>query len=206
MKEVTDLIPAGKGRSEVWLDGERSFILYRAELSRLDISPGKILSDEDLQSIYKEVLCPRAINRLLYLLGSRDMTYRELEDKLIAGRYPKEVREYALGRMEEYGYVNDGSYARRYVECYRGRKSMGSIRQALMKKGISRELIAKTFEEAEQKEALSGQERELIKSLLDKKRYDPEAADRKEKQRLYAYLSRRGFKSDEISAVMFDLT
>ena len=206
MKEVTDLIPVGKGKSEVWLDGEFAFVLYRAELNRLDIHKGSSVSEAELESIYKDVLCPRAFNRLLYLLGSRDMTRRELEDKLISGKYPKEARDYALGRMEEYGYVNDESYVRRYIECYRGRKSIGYIRQALMKKGIPRELIAEALTESEEQMPAREQERELIKNLLEKRRYDPQEADRKEKQRMYAYLSRRGFKGEDISAVMFDLT
>ena len=75
-----------------------------------------------------------------------------------------------------------------------------------MKKGIPRELIAEALTESEERMPAREQERELIKNLLEKRRYDPQEADRKEKQRMYANLSRRGFKGEDISAVMFDLT
>ena len=206
MKEVTELIPVGKGRNEVWLDGEFGFVLYRAELSRLDLSVGSCIDEDELERIYTEVLNPRAVNRLLYLLGSRDMTRRELEDKLKSGKYPEAVREYALSKVEEYGYINDASFARRYVDCYRGRKSMGRIRQDLVKHGVPRELIQEAITESEETHPAAESERQLIKVLLEKRHYDANTDDRREKQKHYAYLCRRGFKSEDIAAVMFDLT
>lgn len=204
--EVTALIPAGKGRSEVWLDGEFGFVLYRAELSRLDIHSGCTIDNDTLERIYTDVLNPRALNRLLYLLGSRDMTEKELDEKLKKGKYPERVREYAISKLKEYGYVDDESYAIRYAECYRSRKSMGQIRQELLKRGISREQIARAFTGIEEAYPDCDSERQLIKSILLKRHYDAASADRKEKQKQYAYLCRKGFKSEDISAAMFDLT
>ena len=206
MKEVTAVIPVGKGRSEVWLDGECAFVLYRGELSRLDIKQGIELDEGVLKSIYDDILYPRAVNRLLYLLGSKDMTAKELEDKLSAGKYPVQVRKAALAKMAEYGYLDDASYARRYTECYIGRWSAKRIRQDLIKKGVDRDIISRAMEESCGGEQSAEQERELIKQLLSKRHYDAKTADRKEKQRHYAYLCRQGFSFDDISAVMFDLT
>ncbi len=108
--------------------------------------------------------------------------------------------------MEEYGYVNDASYAHRFVECYMDRKSIGRIRDELHKKGISRELADEAIADCEDADGRRDRERQLIKELLVKRHYDPAVRDDKEKQKHFAYLFRRGFKSEDIAAVMFDLT
>lgn len=41
-----------------------------------------------------------------------------------------------------------------------------------------------------------------IRQLLEKKHYEPKECDRKEQQKIYQYLMRRGFKSSDILHVM----
>ena len=43
---------------------------------------------------------------------------------------------------------------------------------------------------------------EKIKIILQKKNYDSEALDPKQKQKLYSYLLRKGFRSDDILSCM----
>ena len=44
----------------------------------------------------------------------------------------------------------------------------------------------------------TGEEDRLIDRLLEKKQYDADTMDQKEKQKIYQYLMRRGFRSDAI--------
>ncbi len=85
MNEVTELIPAGKGKLGVVLDGKTAFVLYKTEIRRLGIEKGTELSEDELKGIISEILYPRAVNRLMYLLSSRDMTRNELYEKLKNG-------------------------------------------------------------------------------------------------------------------------
>lgn len=41
-----------------------------------------------------------------------------------------------------------------------------------------------------------------LRSFLEKRHYDAAQADRREQQRMYQFLMRRGFKSSDILAVM----
>ncbi len=192
---VTDMLRLGKGRYKLLLEGGDSFVLYKGEVRRLSIETGKEIPEELYREIMDEILVKRAINRLLFLLQSRDHTKAELREKLERGEYPEPVTEEALRIVEGYGYINDASYTKRYLECYNGRKSRGKIRMELMRKGISRELLETEMEEVpEDRDA----EKELIRRLLMKRHYDPASADPKEKQKQYAYLRGKGFPSDEI--------
>ena len=77
---VTGLKRLGKGRYEVSLDGEVAFVLYKGDLARYDLHEGEELSEESRKQIYEETLRKRAVNRILFLLQSRDYTYHELEE------------------------------------------------------------------------------------------------------------------------------
>lgn len=71
----------------------------------------------------------------------------------------------------------------------------------LQSKGISRETLQKAWIEWEE---LGGSQDEaaMIRSLLEKKRYDSENADRKEQQRIYAFLMRKGYSGEQIRRAM----
>lgn len=72
----------------------------------------------------------------------------------------------------------------------------------LMKKGIEKETIAQALEEEYQQE----KEQDLILKWIEKKNYSSEKADLKEKQRMYQFLMRKGFQSDDILHVLDYLT
>lgn len=71
-----------------------------------------------------------------------------------------------------------------------------------MAKGIDRELAEQALEEECQRE----NEQELILKWVEKKHYSAQTADLKEKQRMYQFLMRKGFQSDDILHVLDYLT
>ena len=200
---VTGLKRLGKGRYEVSLDGEVAFVLYKGDLARYDLHEGEELSEESRKQIYEETLRKRAVNRILFLLQSRDYTYHELEEKLRQGQYPDEITDGALSEVAGYGYINDANYAERYVECYRERKSLGKIKQELLRRGIDRDTVEAAIGEGRRLQEESGEnpEQMQIRRLLEKRHFDPACTDRKEKEKHYAFLMRRGYSSSDIMAV-----
>ena len=67
----------------------------------------------------------------------------------------------------------------------------------LLSRGIDASLIEQALEEA-----YEGEETQLIHQLLQKRGYDGTTADRKEQQRTYAFLMRKGFRSEDILRAM----
>ena len=73
--------------------------------------------------------------------------------------------------------------------------------QDLTGKGLSKELLLPIIEELYAEE--SGDiEFDQIKVLLEKKHYDPGSIDYKEKQKIMAFLMRRGFQISTIRKAM----
>ena len=141
----------------------------------------------------------RAKLRCMHLLEKRDYTEKELRQKLENGKteYPEEQIDGAIAYVKSFHYVDDGRYACKYIEAMQSRKSRRQIEQELYQKGVDRELIQEAFEETGEVP-----EEEQIARWMEKRNYHPEEADLKEKQRMYAFLARKGFRADNIQRAM----
>ena len=67
-----------------------------------------------------------------------------------------------------------------------------------MQKGVSAELIEQALESCYEE----GGEEEAVRRIFRKKRFDPTAAEEAEKQRMYGYLARKGFKYETVRQVI----
>ena len=139
----------------------------------------------------------QAKKRALNLLQRMDRTEYQLRRKLKENGYPEEVVECALDYVKSYHYVDDFRYASSYIRYHQTQKSRMQMKIALQQKGIRSEIIEQALAEEYTEE-----EEELIRKLLEKKHYDPECCDQKEKQRIYQYLLRRGFSGHMVRRQM----
>ena len=141
----------------------------------------------------------RAKLRCMHLLEKRDYTEKELRQKLENGKteYTEEQIDGAIAYVKSFHYVDDGRYACKYIEAMQSRKSRRQIEQELYQKGVDRELIQEAFEETGEVP-----EEEQIARWMEKRNFHPEEADLKEKQRMYAFLARKGFLAENIQRVM----
>lgn len=203
---VTQLTALGKGRYKVYIEDHPAFVLYRGELNRLGIREGEEITEGNLREIQEEILPLRAKKRAMNLLQKREYTTAALREKLRDGEYPEACVEEAVAYVESYGYVDDLRYARDFIVYNLDRKSRTRIEQDLMRKGIQKDTVRAVFEELEE-EGTRQDEASMIRTLLDKKKYDAKNADVQEKQRMYAFLYRKGFHADAINrALLLDIT
>lgn len=203
---VTQITGITKGRFRIYIEEKPAFVLYRGEVRRLGIREGEPLSEESLREIEEEILPTRAKRRAMNLLQNRDYTEAGLREKLRNGDYPESCIEEAVAYVKSYGYVDDCRYAGDFITYNLDRKSRTRMEQDLMRKGISKDTIRIVFEELEE-QGTSQDEGAMIRRLLEKKKYDPQTATGQEKQRMYAFLYRRGFRAEVISrALLLDIT
>ena len=93
-------------------------------------------------------------------------------------------------------FVHCLSGARRYVEKNDHKKSIRQMKFDLRQKGVSDDLVEMVFEDMEVDESAQ------ILGLLRKKNYDPEEPDPAKRQKIYAFLARKGFSYDAINSAM----
>lgn len=200
--KVTGIEEISKSRSRVFIEEQFAFVLYKGELRSYHISVGQELRQEDYESIWREVLPKRAKLRAMNLLKSREYTVKQLHDKLSSGGYPEEIIADAISYVSDYHYLDDLRYAETYIAGHENSRSRRRIEQDLMRKGIEKETVAKAWLVWAEKGG-SQNEQKMIQELLCKRKYNPENTDRKEQQRLYGFLMRKGFSGEQIRRALF---
>ncbi len=194
---VTAISELSRSRNKIEIDHQFAFVLYKGELRQYHLQEGGAIREEDYREIIDEVLPKRAKLRCMNLLQSRDYTEFQLRDKLKQGLYPPEVIDRAIAYVSSYHYIDDLCYAEDYITTHETTRSRQRITQDLYQKGISQETITQAWLTWETKGGFQD-EQSMIQGLLRKKHYNPETTNFKEKQKLYAFLARKGYSPDII--------
>lgn len=205
---VTDVIELDKKRSKVFLDGEFAFVLYKGELRDYKIKVGSDLSLNTYDEITGTVLSKRVKLRAMNLLQKKDYTEKQLRDKLNEGLYSQELVDEAIDYVKSFRYLDDDRFARDYITYHMSMRSRNRIIQDLVQKGIGKDILMPIMEEIyEEAGSESGEDVELeqIQKLLIKKHYDKDM-EYKDKQKIMAFLMRRGYSMDKIKRAMEDAT
>ncbi len=194
---VTEVIPREKGRTSIRFDNGMEVLLYKGEVRKLGLQEQTVISREKYDEIIYEILGTRAKKRAMFLLERMDRTEHQLRDKLMQNGYPAVCVDLAIDYVKKYHYIDDLRYATNYISYQQKRKSRQKLKIDLLTKGIDKNVIEQALDEA-----FDSDEQIKIRQLLEKKHYDPKECDRKEKQKTYQYLMRRGFKGSDIIHVM----
>lgn len=193
---VSDITELDKKRVKVFVDGEFAFVLYKGELRDYSIKLNSEISSAVYEEINGTLLPKRATKRAMNLLQKKDYTEKKLRDKLKEGLYPEECIDAAIEYVKSYHYLDDERFARDYITYHMEIRSRNRILQDLSGKGISKELCERLMNEIYE-ESNEDVESEQIQKLLIKKHYDKDM-DYKDKQKIMAFLMRRGYSMESI--------
>lgn len=195
---VTKIVAVTKTKYKIFIDEQFAFVLYKGELSRYHIAADQKIDLEVYEKIRTEVILKRAKLRAMHLLNDMGRTEEQLRTKLKSGNYPEDIVEAAIAYVKSFGYINDAAYARNFVESRKDKKSKKEIFAKLCEKGVKSEDIEAAFEECYECDDAKA----AIESILRKKRYNSETADRVETQKILGYLTRKGFQYEDIRQVI----
>lgn len=195
---VTKIEPVTKTRYKVFLDGQFAFVLYKSELSRYHIVQDAEVGKDTISHILGEIVLKRAKLRAMHLLTDMDRTESQLRTKLKQSLYPDEIVNQVMDYVKSFGYIEDGNYARRFVDGRKGVKSRKEIYAALCQKGVPKDTIERVMEECYEDEG----EQEAIRRILQKKKFCAEQATEPERTKIYSYLMRKGFRYEDIRQVI----
>ena len=138
----------------------------------------------------------KARDKAIYYLQFSGKTENELRKKLAEQEFSPASVDSAIEFVKKYRYLDDEDYARRFVERNRNKKSRKQMQFDLTQKGVDRTILDTVFED------MDVDEEAQILELLEKRKYPKENASREEKQKISAYLARKGFSYDAISSAL----
>lgn len=202
MRVVTDIQELSRQKYGVYLDEEFAFALYKGELSSYHLKKGEPIGDKEYEQICSKLLPKRAKKRCMNLLKSRAYTEKRLRDKLKEGGYSSECIDEAIEYVKSFGYINDYEYACQYILFHKEGETRSRLAEKLKFRGISGEVLERAFADVYE----DGEEEKLhlmqAQRYLEKKGYSGGEADWKEKQRMFAFLRRKGIPAEIIRRVM----
>ncbi len=198
---IDKITEINRTRSRIKLDDGSSFVLYKGELRKFKLSEGADIPDAVYEEIMGDILPKRAKLRAMNLLTGRDYTSKQLRDKLLLGEYPEQIIDIAMDYVTSYGYVDDYRYAKEYIEYHKSSKNRVTLTNALLQRGISKDIIYSTLNELEEDD-LCREEKNQIKAFLKKKSYDSTTFSYEDKMKIKASLYRKGYDLGLIDDLM----
>lgn len=195
MPTITDITPRGSGRRrerKVTIDGERTLTITEETFIRFGLFDGQAMDPERLQEVELADGVSRAMAEAHRLIDHRMRTRRELAVRLRSKGRPDEVIDQVLDRLEHAGLIDDGRFARLWIDERLRRRPAGLslLRRELRQKGIDAEVVEAALEESASREGESERAYEALRRQSHRyARLDRDAAHR----RMVAFLGRRGF-------------
>ena len=135
----------------------------------------------------------------LKVIEYRDRTEKELREKLKEKGFGENLIDDELEFLKSYGFINDARYAERFTADAINLKKWGKsrIKSELIRKGVDRELIDNTIEDA----FLEIDDDRLFAEM--QKRYkNSDFSNIKERTRIFNFFLRRGFSPEEIKGAI----
>jgi regulatory protein len=182
-------------RINVYLDGEYAFALPALLAAALQV--GQEMNDDQIAALQAEDAEEQAHNRALRFLSYRPRSVAEVRQNLEKHRTSPDVVELVIQRLLAAGYVDDQAFARQWVadrERFRPRAPV-ALRQELRLKGVPDDIIAQALVSLDSESSAyhAGATYARRLSTLDQRVY---------RQKLGAYLLRRGFQHDDVWPVV----
>ncbi len=192
---ITDIKDLTSKKKLVYINYEPAFALYSGEVFRYNLKAESYISEQTYDEIIT-TLSKRALTRALYLFKDKDYTEYEIKSKLLKAYYPEQSIEYSTKYLKDNHFINDRRYAYNYITFKSGSYSSKVIVNKLRQKGIASDDIDAAFEEFTSDNSES--EYNTLINLIYKKLKSKSVIDLsyEEKQKLIAYMCRKGFSYD----------
>lgn len=189
-------------RMNVYLDDRFAFSISVRALAEHPVSVGDRLGEADVARLRDADEPDRAVTSALNLLTHRGRSERELRQRLRMKGYTAGAIDEAIRKVAEWGYLDDERFAVSWVEQRQAGKprSRRALANELREKGVAREIVETTLEEAEIDEVADAR-----RLAADKWRKDHGLEPDKRRQRTAAFLARRGYGWDVAKQVLDEL-
>ncbi len=206
MKKITEIKENKRNKDRVSIFTDEGFLfacekelIYKHHIKKGDPVDEKILKDLIAEDDYIKA---REIG--LRQLESSFKTEKQIKDKLAEKGFDEDIIEQVLEKFREYNLVDDHKYTEMFLKEKLRSRGLKKATYELYQKGISKELVAEVSEEintfALEEESCRAHGAKKYAQLKSKE------TDRyKLKNKLFTFLSSKGYDYDLINDVMGEL-
>ena len=155
---------------------------------------GQEIEKEFLDEIQIKSEQQTALNKAVKYISKTMKTEKQIVDYLKGKGYVDRVVEFVLGKLKEYNFVDDETFVNLYIKQSTNSKGKKRLQYELRNKGIDENLVLEKVNEIEtdRETALK-----LAEKFLSKKKNEKNI-----REKLFRFLSYRGFAVDDITYVL----
>jgi len=187
-----------KDRFNVYIDGEYAASLGAEACAVFGIRAGEQIDEDVLREAVQQDNTRYAFDSAIAMLAHKMRSRHEIETRLLGKGIDANAVSTAIDKLISYGYVDDGAYAKEFVQSAIAAARYGRIvlEHKLKEKGLNEETISDAMA------AFSDDiERGIAERHLDKLRARHKD-DKSARKKIFAALFRRGFGYDIIDALL----
>lgn len=189
-----------KKRSNIFIDDEYAFSLSNDIVINERLKVKDIIDEEKLKRVSKEDSFLKCRESAFRTLERSSKTEKELIEKLKTKGYLDEEINRTIEYLKEYKFIDNYSYAERYINEKIKSQGVRKIKYALIQKGVEEDIIEEVIDNVN-----NDKEEETAKLLCEKK-YNQiikrEEDKYKIKNKLFTYLMSKGFDYSIIQRVI----
>ena len=194
MKKITDIKQQVKNvtRCNVYLDNCFYCGLELETVMRYRLKVGMEIEEERLDEIQFDSERTRAMDKALNFISRTKKTEKQVRDYLCGKGYTDRTAEEVIGKMQDYGYLDDGDYAADFAKSASAKKGKRLIAAELRRKGVGENDVEKALD-------VIGDETESAYAVAEKYMRNKER-DKTNILKCYKYLLSKGFDYDTARA------
>lgn len=213
--------PGRAGRVAVQVDGVDRLTAAIEVVSAAGLHVGDEVEESALAALERSDLAWRTRQAALDLLAYRPRSVAELRRRLLRKDFPADAVDACLADLQERGWLDDDAFAATFVRERIRRKPRGrrGLVSELRSRGVGTDRAVRVVEETFEAEDVS--ELDLARSAArawsrraggagraagEAPASERDAQRLRQRRRLYAYLTRRGFSADVVGAVVAEVT
>ncbi len=192
--DVITAIRRERGKFHVTVNGDEKVVVPAPLFRERPLSEGETIDLEEYDHWLMVRQYRAALDRAVAFLASRARSRREVEARLLQAGYRPCTVEMVLYKLERERLLDDGDFARQWVEARAGRKlGRNRIARELRDKGVSAEEAEAALTALDEEDQLDAAVQLAEKTLC---RAKPGEMPAKTAQRVIAMLLRRGYGYD----------
>ncbi|MGG5462542.1 recombination regulator RecX [Clostridium sp. B9] len=193
-----------QNRVNVYVDNEYTFACDAELIYKQGIQKDSVIDVEVITEIAKEDNFIKCKNSALKTVEKTYKTEKELRDKLIDRGFEEDTINRAIDFLKEYNLLNDEKYAEMYIKDRLRTQGRNKIKYALIRKGISEELLSEKLSE------IDSEDESDVAFKLAEKRFNilkkKESDKYKLSQKLFRFLMSKGYDFECCNRIVRKLT
>ena len=192
-----------KERVNIYLDEEYAFSISAELVYKENLKVKDVIDIDKLKAVADKEAYIRCKNSALKIIERSYKTEKEIVEKLQMKGYEERHIEASIQFLKEYKFLNDDYYVEAFIRDKINSKGSIRIKQDLIKKGISRDVIEEKLCKIDK-----SSEKDTAKELAEKKLRIIKKSENdtyKISSKIYRFLISKGYTYDIVKEVVKDV-